>query len=52
MTQPTGKEDVPVITSVHKHFTVMQLVKFMQSCDVSDADVRHPAGFKFSIQLD
>jgi len=52
MTQPTGKEDVPVISSVHKHFTVMQLVKFMQSCDVRDADVQHPAGFRFSIQLD
>lgn len=52
LTQPATANGVVQITTHHKHFTMTQLVKFMRSCDVHDADVEHPAGYRLSVQLD
>jgi hypothetical protein len=52
LTQPNTPDDVHTVSTEHKHVTIMQLIKFMQTCDVYDVDVVHPAGYRFSIQLD
>lgn len=46
----TNKYDL--ITSVHKHFSVRQLIKFMRSADIKEAEVLHAEGERFTIELD